>query len=121
MGIRDILVHLDNSAASAARIDSSIAYAKKHNARLRGLYLMTHDYYTPSSIGEKADHNKIEQLFSYKTAKAGITAEWLFHDSFIVGSNISDLLTTHAYFLPTLLSLDRQICLHQLLMSRQTL
>lgn len=98
MGIRDILVHLDNSAASSARLDVAIAYARKHGARLRGLYLITHSFYEPSALGEKADSDKAEQLFAEKTSAAGIAAEWVFRDCSVMGSNVSDLITLHAYY-----------------------
>jgi len=98
MGIRDILVHLDNSAASAARLDVAIAYARKHGARLRGLYLITHFFYEPRALGEKADSENAELMFSMKTSDAGIVAEWVFQDCSVMGSNVSDLITMHAYF-----------------------
>lgn len=98
MGIRDILVHLDNSASSAVRLDVAIAYAGKHGARLRGLYLITHLFYEPRAIGEKADSEKSEQMFADKTSEAGIAAEWVFQDCSVMGSNVSDLVTMNAYF-----------------------
>jgi nucleotide-binding universal stress UspA family protein len=98
MGIRDILVHLDNSAASAARLDVAIAYARKHGARLRGLYLITHYFYEPRALGEKADSEKAEQMFAAKTSEADIKAEWVFQDCSVMGSNVSELVTLHAYF-----------------------
>lgn len=98
MGIRDILVHLDNSAVSAARLDVAIAYARKHDARLRGLYLITHSFYEPRALGENTESEKAEQLFTAKTTAAGISAEWVFQDCSVMGSNTSDLITMHAYF-----------------------
>jgi nucleotide-binding universal stress UspA family protein len=98
MGIRDILVHLDNSVASAARLDVSIAYARKHNSRLRGLYLITHFFYEPRAFGEKTDSEKAEQLFLKKTSEAGIASDWVFQDCSTMGSNMGDLITMHAYF-----------------------
>jgi nucleotide-binding universal stress UspA family protein len=98
MGIRDILVHLDNSSSSAARLDLAIVYALKHGARLRGLYLITHLFYEPSAIGEKTDREKVEHLFTDKTSEAGIISEWVFQDCSTMGSNVCDLITMHAYF-----------------------
>ncbi|MEI6827297.1 MAG: universal stress protein [Desulfuromonadales bacterium] len=98
MAIRDILVHLDNSSASALRLNVAIAYALKHGARLRGLYLITHFYYEPRALGEKADSEKAEQLFTDKTSEAGILSDWVFQDCSTMGSNVSDLITMHAYF-----------------------
>lgn len=98
MGIRDILVHIDNSAAASARLDVAIAYARKHSARLRGLYLITHLFYEPRTFGEETDSEKAEQMFAAKTFEAGIVAEWIFQDCSVMGSSVSDLITMHAYF-----------------------
>lgn len=98
MEIRDILVHLDNSAASAARVDVAIAYARRHGARLRGLYLITHFFYEPSSLGEKTDSEKSEELFKNKTSDAGIDSEWVCQDCSTMGSNVCHLIAMHAYF-----------------------
>lgn len=98
MGIRDILVHLDNSPASAVRLDVAIAYARKHGARLRGLYLITHYFYEPRALGEKSDSETAEQLFAAKTSAAGIETEWVFQDCSDMGSNVSNLITMHAYY-----------------------
>ena len=98
MGIRDILVHLDNSAASSARLDLAILYALKHGARLRGLYLITHSFYEPRALGEKVNSETVENLFNSKTSEAGIVAEWVLQDSTVMGLSASDLVTMHAYF-----------------------
>lgn len=98
MGIRDILVHLDNSEASNARLDVAIAYARKHDARLRGLYLITHLFYEPRSLGEKSDSEKIEQSFADKTFQAGIKAELFFQDCTVMGSDVCNIITMQAYY-----------------------
>ncbi len=98
MEIRDILVYLDSSAASAVRLDVAIAFARKHGARLRGLYLITHSYYESSLIGEKNDRVKAEQLFTEKTSGAGVASDWVFQDCSTVGSSVSDLIVKYAYF-----------------------
>ncbi len=98
MGIRDILVHLDNSDSCAARLDVAIAYASKHGACLRGLYVITHHFYEPRGLREKVDCDKVEAMFTSKTTEAGVTAEWVFQDCTVMGSTLSDLITVHAYF-----------------------
>ncbi|MDD2853220.1 MAG: universal stress protein [Desulfuromonadaceae bacterium] len=98
MSIRDILVHLDNSSASAARLDVAIAYASKHGAYLRGLYLITHMFYEPHTAGEKTDSEKAEQMFKEKTSAAGISTEWIFQDCSVMGSDMRSIITLHAYF-----------------------
>jgi nucleotide-binding universal stress UspA family protein len=98
MGITNILVHLDNSAASATRLDVAIAYARKHNAKLRGLYLITHRYYEPSELGERESREHAEQMFVTRTSETGVPAEWLFQEYSVMGARISDLVTLHAYY-----------------------
>lgn len=98
MGIKDILVHLDNSSASRSRLDLAITYARRHGARVRGLYLITHHFYEPSSLGEKKDKNNAEKMFTEMTTAAGISAEWIFLNSTVMGSNVSDLITLYAYY-----------------------
>jgi nucleotide-binding universal stress UspA family protein len=98
MAIRDILVHIDNSATSVSRLDVAIAYARKHGARLRGLYLITHHFYEPRAIDENSDREKAERQFYINTSAAGVEAEWIFQDCSVMGSNASDLITSHAYY-----------------------
>lgn len=98
MGFREILVHLDNSDASAARLDLAVAYALKHGARLRGLYLITHSYYDSRDIDEQAKAECAEALFVQKTSQAGVTAEWTYKDWSVMGANVTDLITLQAYY-----------------------
>ncbi|HIJ81007.1 MAG TPA: universal stress protein [Desulfuromonadales bacterium] len=98
MGLKDILVHLDNSSAAAARLDLAVSYARKHDARLRGLYLTTHSYYESSNIGEKGASASLEELFTSRTSAAGVDAEWVHLDSAVVGSNVSDFVALQAYY-----------------------
>lgn len=98
MGLREILVHLDNSDAAVGRLDLAIAYALKHQARLRGLYLITHSYYEPRDIGEQASADSVESLFLQKTSRAGVTAEWVYRDWSVIGANVTDLITIQAYY-----------------------
>lgn len=98
MGIKDILVHLDDSAAVEGRLDLAILYARKHGARLRGLYPIAHAYYEPRDISERSSRQRIEALFLEKTAAAGIPSEWVFLDSSVIGVGVCELVTSHAYY-----------------------
>ena len=40
MAVKDLLVHIDDSAQSAARLESAIELATAHEAHLTGLYAM---------------------------------------------------------------------------------
>ena len=73
MGIKDILVHLDDSIAVESRLDLAILYARKHGAKLRGLYPIAHAYYEPREISERSSLKRVEALFLEKTSAAGIS------------------------------------------------
>ena len=98
MGLREILVHLDNSDTAAVRLDLAVAYALKHGAKLRGLYLITHSYYEPRDIDEQANAASVEELFMDKTCRAGVTAEWVYRDWSVIGADVTDLITIQAYY-----------------------
>ena len=98
MGIKDILVHLDDSTAAEGRLDLAILYARKHGAHLRGLYPITHSFYKPREIGEQSSLERIEIMFKKKTAAAGISSEWVFLDSSVIGITASDVVTLNAYY-----------------------
>ena len=98
MGIRDILVHLDDSPAAQSRLELAMHYARKHEAHLRGLYPVAHAHYASRSIGETASLERVETIFREKTAAAGIASEWLCFDSKVTGVTVTDIVTMHAYY-----------------------
>jgi nucleotide-binding universal stress UspA family protein len=98
MGIKDILVHLDDSAAAEGRLALAILYARKHGAVLRGLYPIAHAYYESREIGERSSLERVETLFRERTAAAGIASEWVLLDSSVIGVTVSDIVTIQAYY-----------------------
>lgn len=98
MGIKDILVHLDDSAAAENRLEVAMLYARKHGATLRGLYPITHAYYEPREIGEQSSLERVETMFREKTSAAGVASEWVFIDSSVMGVTVSDIVTMQAYY-----------------------
>jgi nucleotide-binding universal stress UspA family protein len=98
VGIRDILLHLDDSAAAESRLELALLYARKHGAHLRGLYPITQAYYQSRAIGEQSSLDRIEALFREKTAAAGIESEWISLDSSVMGASASDVVTVQAYY-----------------------
>ena len=98
VGIKDILLHLDDSVAAEGRLELAILFARKHKANLRGLYPITHAYYEPREIGERSSLERVETMFRERTAAAGISSEWIFLDSSVIGVTVSDILTSQAYY-----------------------
>src|SRR5512144_3336104 len=82
MTLRHLLVHLDKSDASAARLDVAIALAKRSDARITALYAVC-DPDVPSLASrnryvfvERAA-GKAEAAFRQRAAATGIDADWL--------------------------------------------
>lgn len=98
MGIRDILVHLDNLDATETRLDLAINYALKHEANLRGLYLVTQTYFEPRNNAEQSNYDRVATMFHDKTKAAGVTSEWLQISRSKSGVDIMDIMTTHSYY-----------------------
>lgn len=92
MALKDILVNLDATAASAARLDLACALARKHEARLTGLFVV--DISVAAMAGAEGGGAALAELieimrrdglaaakvaedaFREKTRKEGVAAEW---------------------------------------------
>lgn len=98
MAIKDIIVHLDNSASMAARLETAIAYATKFKAQLRGLHIITHNYYEPDNSRQTITAENIEELFNHRTTEAGVSSEWVLHDCSVSGCDTGTLLSAYAYY-----------------------
>lgn len=99
MAIKDILLHLDSSPNCQARIDLAIQIAGKHGAHIKGLYVLSHSYYAPNQTAmEAAGARNVETLFTERTAAAGVSAEWLYIDSLVVGVTITEIMLRFTYY-----------------------
>jgi len=99
MALQDILLHLENSAAGAVRLDLAISLASAHGAHLKGLSVLSHPYYTPSpGKAQQSDTDDLQALFLEKTSAAGISAEWLHVDWTVVGVTVTEIITLYAYY-----------------------
>lgn len=99
MAIKDILLHLDNSPSCPSRIEFAVNLARSHGAHLKGLYVLTHPYYTSSHGKGEADQiEAVRSLFVDKAGQAGISAEWLYVDWSVVGVGLSEVVDLYAYY-----------------------
>lgn len=98
MSIRDILVHLDNLETTGPRLDLAVSYARKHGARLRGLYLSGPAFFELRSRVELSDYERTENMFLEKSAAAGVASEWVRPGRSDIGINTVDLMATQAYY-----------------------
>jgi|APTNR8051073442_1049403.scaffolds.fasta_scaffold10900_3 nucleotide-binding universal stress UspA family protein len=89
MGLKDLLVYVDNGHHCPARLDAAISLAQSHDAHLIGLYAIMPPIipeYIRAQIGDEilkhqadlalAAAGEAEALFDASTKKAGINAEW---------------------------------------------
>ena len=94
--LKDILVHMDRGVGCTARLMAAIALARQHNARLKGLYVITHPHYASSS-DYLADFSQVREFFINATSKAGVLAEWQLVDWGVVGTPVQSIVTSYAY------------------------
>jgi len=89
MALKDILVHIDSSPQCAARLDSAMQLAIRHDAHLTGLYVIPHTeipgYIRAQITNEILEHHdrlivdaaeQAKQMFTERTNQQGLTAEW---------------------------------------------
>ncbi len=98
MGIRDILVHLDNLDATGNRLELAVKYAQKHGANLRGLYIANNTFFEPRNSLEQSNYERVETMFREKSAASGISSEWIKLGRSSNGAGIMDIMTTHSYY-----------------------
>ena len=106
MPVKDLLVHVDDSKASTARVDTAIRLAQTYDAHLTGLYVMPHlgipvyaEVQIPDEIlaaqreGALARVAEVEKAFRVATDKAGLSPEWRF-----VEDRLASTLALHARY-----------------------
>jgi nucleotide-binding universal stress UspA family protein len=96
MSLKDIVVHLDRKPGCTARVLVAADLARQHGACLKGLYVVSHQYYTPDSDYD-GDYDEARGFFLNTTSKSGVTAEWLFADWGVVGVSASDIILFHSH------------------------
>ena len=97
MTFKDILVHIGNSDHCGAVLDLAIGLARKHQAHLTGLYVITHRHYSSQLESTLAKAAEAQAIFMGKTGEAGISAEWLCVDWPVVGESVSKIVNLHAF------------------------
>ncbi|MDD5285272.1 MAG: universal stress protein [Desulfuromonadaceae bacterium] len=98
MGIRDILVHLDNLDATENRLELAVNYAIKHEANLRGLYL-TKTFFEHRNSLERSNYERVESMFREKVSAAGIKSNWVRPATRSgIPLDVTDIMTTQAYY-----------------------
>lgn len=97
MPLRDILVHVDSSAACKTRLELAVKLAHRHDAHLTGIHVMTHAYYGPGLEVVTREAEAAGALFHQTVRAATIAFEWRCIDCAVVGTGIAEVLVRHAY------------------------
>jgi nucleotide-binding universal stress UspA family protein len=75
----------------------AVTLAKDHEARLTGIYVVTHAAYSSQGVNAKQDEEEAQALFASKTGGTGIRAEWLAADGGTVGVGMAEVLNYYAH------------------------
>ena len=98
MEFKNILVALDHHPSCRARLELAVRLARKHSARLSGLYTVSHSYYE-SEHNEAASHAaRVKAEFIDCTALAGIDSHWIGVDWQVVGVSVAEIVTMYSYY-----------------------
>jgi nucleotide-binding universal stress UspA family protein len=98
MPLKNILVHLDVSDHSAARLSLAVGLAQKHQARLTALYIIAHKYYEPLHIDAEVRTRQVQDQFNEITAATGVQAELLTVDWKVTGTSVAEIINLHAHY-----------------------
>lgn len=97
MALKDILVHIDNAPHCAGRLALAINLARKYQARLTGLYVITHPHYQPQSENAKIMLDEARKNFEQATTLADVSAEWINVDWPVMGMSTTKIIIMYAY------------------------
>jgi nucleotide-binding universal stress UspA family protein len=98
MTLKNILVHLDTSHHSTARLNLAIGLAQRHGARLTALHVITHPYYEPLHVDTEARMSQVQAAFKDIIAESGVKAELLTVDWKVTGVSVAEVVNLHAHY-----------------------
>jgi nucleotide-binding universal stress UspA family protein len=98
MPLKNILIYLDNSHHSTARLNLALYLAQRHQARLTALYIITHPYYEPQHIDTVSKTAQMQAEFNSIITEAGVKAELLTVDWKVTGVNVAEIVNLHANY-----------------------
>lgn len=97
MSYKEIMVHIDCSQPYLNRLELAILLAKEQQAHLTGLCVITHQLYKPEQDDFKHRISEAEELFSFKTAQAGVNSQWLCADWHVTGVGMTEIVNYYAH------------------------
>jgi nucleotide-binding universal stress UspA family protein len=98
MAFAHILVHMDQTESCSTRLKVAIDLSRRFDARLTGLYVITHQYYQPQHVKAEATAAVKRKLFEVETEKAGISSQWQCVDWSVMGVGMTEIINNHAHY-----------------------
>jgi nucleotide-binding universal stress UspA family protein len=98
MALADILVHMDHQKSSAARLAVAIGLARRHRARLTGLFVVTHQFYQPRKGTDGTAAADARKMFEDQVAGADIEGQWQCIDWSVIGVGMTEIIVHHAHY-----------------------
>jgi nucleotide-binding universal stress UspA family protein len=98
MALVDILVHLDLTPNCLSRLELAAALARRHGARLTGLYVVTHQHYQSERSGDDERIALLQKQFNSITTENTIDAQWLLVDWSVIGISMTEIINHHAHY-----------------------
>jgi len=97
MGIKDILVYLDDSTPCESRIDAALTLAKAYGARVTGLFVHSFGYYQPHYLRTEETMVSIGTTLQCRAEAVGVKAGYRCVESGVVGVGVRELLIREAH------------------------
>ena len=98
MEFKNLLVVLDYTSSSKARLELAIELAKRHSARLSGLYTVSHGFFESRQNEAESHSDQVQSDFIEATSRAGIDAHWIRADESAIRMGVAETVNQHAYF-----------------------
>ena len=97
MSYKNIMVHLGGSGQYINRLELAITLAKKFDAHLTGLFVISHQPYKPELEGLRHRISEIEEMFRMKTGEVGIDAHWTCADWHMANAGKVEMINHYAH------------------------
>lgn len=96
MSLKNMLVHLDFSGHSKARLELAVGLAQRHRARLTALHVVTHPFYEPQHADSEERAARVQSDFEAAVAGAGVPCELVTVDWTVAGVHLAEVVNSHA-------------------------
>lgn len=98
MNLKDILVHIDQRATCASRLDVALRLARHQQSLLTGIYVIPHPHFVAHIPDLQQQAQDAEANFRKAAAAAGVEAGWITVDSKKSGLDVPNAVNLYAHY-----------------------